>query len=75
MLNAPLANINPIIAVTDFGNPAIIPTKINIEIPFPIPFVVICSPSHIRSAVPVINDNTTINPVKKPSPINIPDDL
>ena len=23
----------------------------------------------------VINDNTTINPVKKPSPINIPDDL
>ena len=46
-----------------------------IEIPFPIPFVVICSPSHIRSAVPVINDNTTINPVKKPSPINIPDDL
>ena len=75
VLNAPFTNISPIIDVTAPGNPAIIPTKINIEIPFPIPFVVICSPNHISNAVPVISDNTTKNPVKNPSPMNIPDDL
>ncbi|MNP17709.1 hypothetical protein D3C76_1101480 [compost metagenome] len=34
---------------------ATIPAKIRIEIPFPIPFSVICSPNHIRKAVPAVN--------------------
>ena len=61
--------------VTAAGKPEIIPTKIIIEIPFPIPLSVICSPSHIKSAVPVINEITTKKPVKNPSPTKIPEDL
>ena len=57
------------------GNLDIIPIKIIIEIPFPIPLFVICSPSHINIAVPVIKETTTNKPVKNPGLINIPEDL
>ena len=50
-----------------------IPTKIIIEIPFPIPLLVISSPNHISTDVPATNDITTTNPVKNPGLINIPD--
>ena len=52
-----------------------IPTNIIIDIPFPIPLLVICSPSHIKSAVPAINDITTIAPVNIPEFIKIPEFL
>ena len=35
------------------------PAKINIEIPFPIPLSVICSPSHIKNADPAVSVSTT----------------
>ena len=63
------------IVVTAVGNPDIIPIKIIIDIPFPIPLLVICSPSHINREVPVTNDVTTSAPVNHPSFINIPDFL
>ena len=68
-------NINLYNDTTPLGNPAIIPIKIIIEIPFPTPFAVICSPNHISSAVPATNDKTTKNPVIKVVSTNIPDDL
>jgi len=45
-----LINLN--VFPTADGNPDIIPEKIIREIPFPIPFSVICSPSHMRKDVP-----------------------
>src|SRR5690625_5721859 len=35
------------------GKPATIPAKISNEIPLPMPFSVICSPSHIMNTAPV----------------------
>ena len=35
--------------------PTTIPAKINSEIPFPIPRSLICSPTHIKKAVPAVN--------------------
>ena len=35
------------------GKPATMPAKMIMEIPFPIPRSVICSPSHIKNMVPV----------------------
>ena len=64
--------INLYIVFTAVGKPDIIPTNIIIEIPLPIPFDVICSPNHIKSAVPATNDNTIIAPVPKPGFINTP---
>ncbi len=40
------------------GKPATIPAKIIIEIPLPIPFSLICSPSHIKNSVPVVKVTT-----------------
>ena len=57
------------------GNPDIIPTNIIIDIPFPIPLLVICSPSHIKSAVPAIRDITVNAPPIKLVSKNIPEDL
>ena len=39
---------------------ATIPAKIIIDIPFPIPLSVISSPSHIRNAVPAVNDTVIV---------------
>ena len=75
MLNVLVPKIKFQTVTTPDGNPETIPTNINIEIPLPIPLLVICSPSHIRSAVPVISDNTVINPPKKLVSKNIPVDL
>ena len=58
------------IYVMDFGKQEIIPTKIIMEMPFPIPLVVICSPSQISNAVPAIKDRTTNAPVKTPESTN-----
>ena len=40
--------------LTADGSLATIPPKIIIEIPFPMPYSLICSPSHIRNAVPAV---------------------
>ena len=59
------------VVITD-GILEIIPTKIIIEIPFPIPLLVICSPNHISIEVPAINPATTTHAVSTPSFINTP---
>ena len=86
-ITIPIVVINPIvlnpddvtikfhIVVTAPGNPDIIPINIIIDIPFPIPLLVICSPSHISKDVPATNEATTNVPVSHPSLINIPDFL
>ena len=48
------------------GRPATIPAKIIIEIPFPTPRSVICSPSQIKNMVPVTNVTTPV--MKNPNP-------
>ena len=53
----------------------IIPIKIIIEIPFPIPLFVISSPSHINIDVPATNEITTKAAVEKFVLTNIPEDL
>lgn len=58
--------------ITEFGNDATIPANISIEIPLPIPFFVIFSPSHTKNAVPAKNDITTVIPVIHPGFINNP---
>jgi len=64
MLIAPVRtnSSNPPIA---FGKPAAIPPNIKIEIPFPNPRSVICSPSHIKNMVPAVNVTTAVrrNPI------------
>ena len=42
------------VLITAEGSPATMPEKMMREIPFPIPRSVICSPSHIRNAVPAV---------------------
>ena len=57
------------------GKPATIPAKINIEIPFPIPLSVICSPSQTKNIVPVTRVITPIAKNVKPgSNTNVVDD-
>jgi len=56
-LNSPVPTILSVFP-NEEGNPATIPAKIIIEIPFPIPFSLICSPSHIKNKVPVVNVTT-----------------
>ena len=46
--------------ITEFGNDATIPANISIEIPLPIPFFVIFSPSHTKNAVPAIDTSSVI---------------
>ena len=75
VLNVPVPIIKFQIVVTVLGSPETIPTNIIIEIPFPIPLLVISSPSHISKAVPAISEITTVNPVANPESINIPEDL
>ena len=75
VLNVPLPNTNPHKVVATDGKLETIPIKIIIEIPFPIPLFVICSPNHIRSAVPATNESTTNIPVKNPGLTNTPEDL
>ena len=75
VLKIPAWNNKAQICGITVGSPAIIPTNIIIDIPLPIPLLVICSPSHIKSAVPAISDKTTVNPVKFPVLINIPEFL
>ena len=45
------------------GMPTTIPANISSEIPFPIPRSLICSPTHIRKAVPAVNV-ITVNALK-----------
>ena len=71
MLNPFCVEIKFQIVTTADGILDIIPTKIIIEIPFPTPLFVICSPSHISSEVPATNPVITIVAVKKPGFINI----
>ena len=63
VLNAPLTTTNVPNCVIAAGIDETIPANINIEIPFPIPFVVILSPSHASNWDPATSDKTTINPV------------
>jgi len=48
------------------GRPATIPAKIIIDIPLPIPFSLICSPSHIKNRVPVVSVTTVTKLKVKP---------
>ena len=48
------------------GRPATIPAKMMIEIPFPRPRSVICSPSHIRNIVPVSKEIVVVIRNMKP---------
>ena len=80
-INNPVV-LNPVLViikfhsvVTKLGNPEIIPIKIIIEIPFPIPLFVISSPSHINIDVPATSDITTRAPVENSVFTNIPEDL
>ena len=73
--NPVAVNIKFLSVVTNPGNPETIPTKINIEIPFSIPDLVICSPSQISIDVPATKDITTMNPVKNPGLMNMPEEL
>ena len=80
-VNSPVV-LNPDAGIIKFhnvtnplGKPDIIPININNDIPFPIPFAVICSPNHIRMDVPVTNPVTTNAPVRNESSTNIPADL
>ena len=75
VLNPVLVNIIFQIVVIPDGRPEIIPIKIIIDIPFPIPLLVICSPNHISKDVPATNDDTTSIPVNHPAFINTPEDL
>jgi len=72
VLNPLSVKINPHNVVTKLGSPETIPTNIIIEIPFPIPLLVIWSPNHINSEVPPTSPTTTNAPVKKSVLTNIP---
>ena len=86
-INIPIAISNPVVlnpasviikfhnVVTKLGKPDMIPTNIIIEIPFPIPLLVISSPSHINIDVPATKAITTIAPVAKFVFTKIPEDL
>ena len=49
------------VCATALGSRATIPAKMISEIPLPIPRSVICSPSHIRNAVPAVSVMTVIS--------------
>ncbi|MNR08404.1 hypothetical protein D3C85_1245570 [compost metagenome] len=50
-----------------------IPAKMIMEIPLPIPYSVICSPSHIKKAVPAVNtiaiNAKVVNPASMTKPL------
>ena len=48
------------------GKPATIPANIMIDIPFPTPLSVICSPNQIKNIVPVTRVTTPV--MKNPTP-------
>ena len=48
------------VRTSPLGNRATIPAKMMRDIPFPIPLSVICSPSHMRNAVPEVNVSTVM---------------
>ncbi len=56
---------------TDGRTPATIPAKMISEIPLPIPRSVICSPSHMMKAVPVVRVTTVVRKNMKPALITI----
>ena len=69
MIKAPF--ISPVLANSNvppiaLGKPDTIPAKIIMEIPFPIPRSVTCSPNHIKKTVPVTNVIVVIATKAKP---------
>ena len=75
VLNAPFSLTKLKIDIKACGKLETIPAKINIEIPFPTPFVVILSPTHISNDVPATNERITTNAVNTPFSTNKPDVL
>ena len=55
------------------GRPAMMPAKMIIEMPLPMPRSVICSPSHIRNIVPVTRVATVTNRNITPGSSTSPD--
>ena len=53
------------------GISATMPEKIISEIPFPIPLLVTCSPSHIRKTVPPVKVIVVDNLKKRPGSVTI----
>ena len=53
-------------SATPRGNPTTIPAKISSDMPLPTPRSVICSPSHMMKALPVVRVSMTIR--RKPQP-------
>ena len=53
-------------SITPRGRPATMPAKISRLMPLPMPRSVICSPSHMMKAVPVVSVSTVI--MTKPMP-------
>ena len=49
------------VRTSPLGNRATIPAKMIRDMPFPIPLSVICSPSHMRNAVPEVNVSTVMS--------------
>ena len=72
VLNAESTTIKLYNNLTAFGSEDIIPIKIIIDIPFPIPLLVICSPNHINNAVPAIKEITNRKAVPNPGFTNTP---
>jgi len=58
-LSSPRATLATV-SITPLGKPTTIPAKINRLIPLPIPRSVICSPSHMIKAEPVVRVSTVI---------------
>jgi hypothetical protein len=58
--------IRPRVSINPLGNATTIPAKMSRLIPLPIPRSVICSPSHMTNAVPVVRVRTVIS--LKPQP-------
>ena len=54
------------VVITARGRPLTIPAKMMSDIPLPMPRSVICSPSHMMNAVPVVSVSTVIR--RKPHP-------
>ena len=48
------------------GSPTTIPVKMMSDMPLPTPRSLICSPSHIMNAVPVVRESTVS--IEKPNP-------
>ena len=79
MINTPMITKKPIPSTlsrsrnpcaSSPGNPATIPANMISEIPFPIPFSVINSPSHTRNMVPATSENKAASVGSSASPVN-----